>query len=74
LFSELHLESVFQVAVDVFLEVTASKKISFVLYDLQSENYRSKAQKFSVGSVHDELENMVFKKVFKVLPHLKRIH
>jgi hypothetical protein len=68
LFSELHLESVFQLAVDAFLEITTSEKISFVLFDPQSENYRSKAQKFAVGSVHDAFEDMVFKKVFQGPP------
>jgi hypothetical protein len=68
LFSELHLDSVFHLAVDAFLEITTSEKISFVVFDPKSEAYRSKAQKFAIGRVDDAFEDIVFKKIYEGPP------
>lgn len=68
LFAELNLDILFDLAIDAFLEITASKQVSFVIYDEKSEEFKAKIKK-CVTSCDTTAESIIFKKSVDSTPN-----
>lgn len=63
LFAELNLQALFELAIDAFLEITASEKIVFVAYDEKSEDFKSMALKCATSNKCDA-DFLTFRKIY----------